>query len=97
MCCSLTTRMHLDGFEYPYSGPALSSSSNHFFIFSNLSQPVASSAYQTCLHCGCRCLTRGASAIAYIAIASGHPCVVPSCDRSSKDPSPFIKILEGER
>ena len=61
----------------------LGSASNHARMFSNVSHPVASSAYHTWLQSGCRNLSRGTRAMAYIAIASGQPCVVPSCDENA--------------
>ena len=72
----------LEGFgKYPYRRPrvfSLSHQSRRSVIFPTA---AASSAYHICLQCPSSSLISGIVARAYMAMASGSPCVVPSCDR----------------
>ena len=48
---------------------------------------AASSAYHVCLQCPSSSLISGIVARAYMGMASGSPCVVPSCDRMVSPPT----------
>ena len=78
----LVTSHVLEGFgKYPYCGPrevSLSHQSRRSVIFPTA---AASSAYHICLQCPSSSLINGIVARAYMGMASGSPCVVPSCDR----------------
>ena len=78
----LVTSHVLEGFgKYPYRGPrevSLSHQSRRSVIFPTA---AASSAYHICLQCPSSSLINGIVARAYMGMASGSPCVVPSCDR----------------
>ena len=65
----------------------------------HVAAPVASSAYHTCFtpwHRSCRRRISGVMARAYIAMAKGSPCVVPSVDDISPFCFPLMNILTGD-
>ena len=75
--------------RYPNFPSSFSNKFQHFFKFTNASTPFRQSAKPTCPDGGCSVLSlynllNHASSVviskAYIAIAVGSPCVVPSND-----------------
>ena len=74
--------------SYPKSGPQEVKLSHQDFKPVSLPPDVASSANHTCLADGVWAfLSKGIVATAYIAMASGSPCVVPSSDLMVSPPT----------
>ena len=96
-CSVFTTRWVLEALGlYPYQAPCACRLSHHFLRSSQVPAPVASSAYHTCLTPGAADFNSpisGFTASAYMAMANGSPCVVPSEDVIS--PSPQMMHLTG--
>ena len=87
----LTTSHHFLGFvKYPRGEPASLNSSHYCLASSTGPAPVASSANQHCFAVLQLWISdiSGCKLNAYINIARGSPCVVPSADWSSPPPTP---------